>query len=69
MFSRIEPNSTSGVGRLLARQLAREMTEDEVRLIAGGTECAGYTGVAGTSTGNHCGGDMDNDGDCVIGHR
>ena len=36
MFSRIEPNSTTGGGRLLARQLARELTKDELRLIAGG---------------------------------
>ena len=39
MFSRIEPNSTTGGGRVLARQLARELTKDELRLVAGG-RCA-----------------------------
>jgi hypothetical protein len=41
MFSSIEPNRSSGGGRLLARQLARELTKDELRLIAGGRPSAG----------------------------
>ena len=36
MFSRIEPNSTTGGGRVLARQLARELTRKELLLVGGG---------------------------------
>jgi hypothetical protein len=41
MFSRIEPNGTIGSGRLLARQLARELSKDELRLVGGGRGRAG----------------------------
>ena len=51
MFNRIELNSTSVDGRLLARQLARELTKDEFHLIAGGRGGGGATATAaGSST-------------------
>jgi hypothetical protein len=72
MYSRIEPNSTSGVGRVLARQLAREMTRDELRLIAGGQASAGpsVSAVSSTQPNLQCGSDEDpGTDDFIIGHN
>jgi hypothetical protein len=63
MFSRIEPNSTTGgVGRLLARQLARELTKDELRLIAGGLPAGGHCARSSTSWSSSLSGEGDDGG-------
>jgi hypothetical protein len=36
MFDRIKPNTMSDGTRLLARQLARELTKEELHLVSGG---------------------------------
>jgi hypothetical protein len=71
MFSPIERNSTSIGGRLLARQLARELTNDELPLIAGGVKGGSpapskgwepHTSSSLTSTQSPCPSQGDEDG-------